>query len=189
MKKIGVLTLDHFDPSLPFPIYGTKGSAGADICACLKGLYNLSIDENHVEGVEKKVKDSEKKELRNYYLELPPSERVLIPTGLSLRIPEGYEIQVRPRSGLALKNGLTVLNAPGTIDSDYQGEIKILLINLGHEPVKIHHGDRIAQLVVAPAPQAQFVNLNDLAQQESSVPKNFLFGTLRGEGGFGHTGI
>lgn len=108
---------------------------------------------------------------------LQPGKRVLIPTGLCFQIPEGYEIQVRPRSGLAAKNGVTCLNTPGTIDSDYRGEVKVLLINLGEEPFLIHNGDRIAQLVVAPVLQAQFTSVD------------FLDSTERGAGGFGSTGV
>ena len=101
----------------------------------------------------------------------------MIPTGLCFQIPEGYEIQVRPRSGLAAKNGVTCLNTPGTIDSDYRGEVKVLLINLGEEPFLIRNGDRIAQLVVAPVLQAQFTSVD------------FLDSTERGAGGFGSTGV
>lgn len=106
-----------------------------------------------------------------------PSERMLIPTGIRMEIPPGYEVQVRPRSGLALKNGISVLNTPGTIDSDYRGEIKIILINHGKEPFIITPGMRIAQLVVAPVFQADFFVAADLAA------------TARGHGGFGHTGV
>jgi dUTP pyrophosphatase len=109
-------------------------------------------------------------------LTLAPGARALVATGLSLGIPEGYEGQVRPRSGWALKHGITVLNSPGTIDSDYRGEVKILLINLGQEAVVIHPGDRIAQLVIAPVSRA------DLREVE------VLDDTARGAGGFGHTG-
>ena len=108
---------------------------------------------------------------------LAPGERALIPTGLSVAIPEGYEIQVRPRSGLALKAGVTVANAPGTIDSDYRGEVGIILVNLGAEPFVIERGTRVAQWVIAEAPQANL-------QVVSSLP-----GTGRGAGGFGHTGV
>lgn len=104
-------------------------------------------------------------------------ERVLIPTGFSVAIPEGYEIQVRPRSGLAVKHGITIVNAPGTIDADYRGEVKIALINLSDQPYTVHRGDRIAQLVLAPVCQADFTIVDRLES------------TQRGEGGFGHTGI
>ena len=108
---------------------------------------------------------------------LEPFERKLISTGLKLAIPQGYEGQVRPRSGLALKHGITTLNSPGTIDSDYRGEVKVLLINLGSAPVVINSGDRIAQLVIAPVVQAELEEVDELDD------------TSRGEGGFGHTGV
>ena len=101
----------------------------------------------------------------------------MIPTGLFTEIPEGYEIQVRPRSGLAAKNGVTVLNTPGTIDSDYRGEICVILINLGDESFTVHNGDRIAQLIVAPVTQGIFVKADSLNESE------------RGAGGFGSTGV
>lgn len=107
---------------------------------------------------------------------LKPLERKMIPTGLFLEIPEGYEVQVRPRSGLALKHGLTCLNSPGTVDSDYRGEIKIILINLSDVPHTINSGDRIAQMVLCKVEKAL---LNPVIKLET---------TLRGEGGFGHTG-
>jgi len=109
--------------------------------------------------------------------QLEPGKREAIPTGLSVEIPQGYEIQVRPRSGLALKKGVTVLNTPGTIDSDYRGEVKIILVNLSHETFKIEPGERIAQLVLAPCVQADF----QLAESLST--------TDRGAGGFGSTGV
>ncbi|MBS0615712.1 MAG: dUTP diphosphatase [Verrucomicrobia bacterium] len=105
-----------------------------------------------------------------------PGERALIPTGLRFEIPEGFEIQVRPRSGLALKQGITVFNSPGTIDADYRGELGIILINHGKEPVTITHGMRVAQIVLAPVYRADFVMKESLAS------------TARGESGFGHTG-
>lgn len=108
-------------------------------------------------------------------IEIEPGERVLIPTGLRMEIPHGYEAQVRPRSGLALKKGLTVANAPGTIDEDYRGEIGVILINLGRLPVVIEDGERIAQLVIAPVCRAEWVRAS-------------LSATDRGDGGFGHTG-
>jgi len=107
---------------------------------------------------------------------LAPGQRVLIPTGLRFQIPEGYEIQVRPRSGLALKSGVTVLNAPGTIDADYRGDLGIVLINCGAEPFTVAPGMRVAQIVLAPVTRAVFT----LAET--------LVATSRGEGGFGHTG-
>jgi dUTP pyrophosphatase len=105
-----------------------------------------------------------------------PLERMRIPTGFALEIPEGYEAQVRPRSGLAYKQGVTVLNAPGTIDSDYRGEVRVILVNLGQEPVVINNGDRIAQLVFTPVMRAAL-------EETSSLPA-----TERGAGGFGSTG-
>ena len=131
----------------PLPAYATVGSAGLDLRA-------------HLE--EPKV--------------LQPGERVLVPTGLSLALPEGFEAQVRPRSGLALKHGITVLNSPGTVDADYRGDVGVILINLGTEPFPISPGDRIAQLVLAAYAQVQW------------TPVEVLPETDRGAGGFGHTG-
>jgi dUTP pyrophosphatase len=108
---------------------------------------------------------------------LKPMQRALIPTGLAFEIENGYEVQIRPRSGLAYKHGITVLNSPGTIDSDYRGEIKVLLINLSNEDFKINTGDRIAQAVVAPVTKAEIIQTDSLSQ------------TTRGEGGFGSTGV
>lgn len=130
------------------PHYATSGSAGMDVRA------NLSET-----------------------VELAPLERRLIPTGLYLEIPLGYEVQVRPRSGLALKNGITCLNSPGTIDSDYRGEINVLLINLSNLPFTINNNDRIAQLVVAKVEKAAMI----LVQQLNDTERN--------AGGFGHTGV
>jgi dUTP pyrophosphatase len=110
-------------------------------------------------------------------LELKPMERRLIPTGLALELPEGFEAQVRPRSGLAHKIGLTCLNSPGTIDADYRGEVSVLIVNLSKEPATIRRGDRIAQLVVAPVCQAELLEVSALSQ------------TSRGAGGFGSTGV
>ena len=109
-------------------------------------------------------------------LVINPGERVAVSTGLCFAIPEGYEIQVRPRSGLALKKGLTVINTPGTIDADYRGELKVILVNLSDEPVEITPGERIAQLVLCPVLQIKWVEVAELSQ------------TTRGEGGFGSTG-
>ncbi len=130
------------------PHYATSGSAGMDIRA------SLELD-----------------------ISMKPLERLLIATGLFLEIPAGYEAQVRPRSGLALKQGITCLNTPGTIDSDYRGEVKVLLINLSSEIQVIHHGDRIAQLVFAKTASASLLVVQQLDD------------TSRGQGGFGHTGI
>ena len=107
---------------------------------------------------------------------LPPGDRYAVATGLALAIPPGFEIQVRPRSGLALKHGITLLNTPGTIDSDYRGELKVILINLGGEAFKVRRGDRIAQLVLAPVTRAAWLKVDELDD------------TQRGEGGFGSTG-
>ncbi|WP_201456787.1 dUTP diphosphatase [Chlamydia sp. 17-3921] len=133
-----------------FPEYATEGAAGADLKANIKEP-----------------------------IALLPGQRVLVPTGLKVEIPLGYELQVRPRSGLALKHGITVLNSPGTIDSDYRGEICIILINLGESTFIIEPKMRIAQAVVASVVQAKFVAIN---QDES------LSATVRGARGFGHTG-
>lgn len=140
------------DRALGLPAYATAGAAGADIRA------NLPV------------------EMREAGLVLAPMERRVVPTGLRAEIPEGYEIQVRPRSGLALKHGITLPNTPGTIDSDYRGPLGVLLVNLGAEPYVIRHGDRIAQLVVAPVVTAAFEAVDRLV------------GSARGEGGFGSTG-
>nr|WP_111298580.1 dUTP diphosphatase [Paracoccus saliphilus] len=149
---IRLTRLPGFDPALPLPRYQTRGAAGADLCA------NLPPD------------------LRVAGITLPPSGRALIPTGLALAIPDGWEVQIRPRSGLALKHGVTLPNSPGTIDSDYRGPLGVILLNLGEAPFTIRHGDRIAQMVVAPAPQAAF----HLVEALDDTP--------RGAGGFGSTG-
>jgi len=131
----------------PLPQYATKGSSGMDIRASL-----------------------------DIPVTLQPLERTLIPTGLFVEIPNGYEIQIRPRSGLAIKQGITCLNTPGTIDADYRGEIKIILINLSSEEQVINHGDRIAQLIIQKTERAEFEEVE------------FLNETERAAGGFGHTG-
>lgn len=133
------------------PEYATEGAAGADVRAHIVEPITIF-----------------------------PNQRVLVPTGLKVCIPAGFEMQVRPRSGLALKHGITVCNAPGTIDSDYRGEVKVLLVNLGEEPFVIEPRMRIAQLVVAPVVQVTFIS-QDHGSEE-------LTATSRGEGGFGHTG-
>lgn len=132
---------------LPLPTYATPESAGCDLLAAIDGDITLS-----------------------------PLQRVLVPTGLKMMLPDGFEAQVRPRSGLALKHGITVLNTPGTIDADYRGEIGIILINLGQENFTITRGMRIAQMIIAPVTQTQWQEVNELN------------GTTRGEGGFGSTG-
>jgi dUTP pyrophosphatase len=109
-------------------------------------------------------------------IEMAPRERRAVPTGIAVEIPVGYEGQVRPRSGRAIKDGLTLVNSPGTIDADYRGEVKVLLVNLGEQPILINPGDRIAQLIIAPVVRAEIVEVDELAP------------TTRGPGGFGHTG-
>lgn len=140
--------------SNPLPTYSTAYSAGMDIRA------NLKNDEGNDE-----------------IISIAPGERVLIPTGLYIQLPYGYEAQIRPRSGLALKYGITVLNTPGTIDADYRGEIGVCLINHGNDTFNVHHGDRIAQIVFA---QVEQVLLTEVFKLKD---------TKRGDGGFGHTGI
>jgi len=132
----------------PLPAYETVHSAGMDLRASLDGQVLLK-----------------------------PLERILIPTGLFVEIPEGYEAQIRPRSGLALKKGITLLNSPGTIDSDYRGEIKVILVNLSDEDVVISDGERIAQMVIAAHAKAEWAEVSELDE------------TQRGAGGFGHTGV
>jgi dUTP pyrophosphatase len=143
---IRIQRLPHSD-GLELPSYASAGAAGADLRAAVFEP-----------------------------LMIAPGERAAVPTGLMLEIPAGWEGQVRPRSGLAIKFGLTVVNAPGTIDSDYRGELKVLLVNLGRETVGIARGDRIAQLVAAPAPQVEFAEIELVDDTE------------RGSGGFGSTG-
>ena len=150
--KISVLREDWADPLVPLPAYQTAGSAGADICA------NLPV------------------EMRAAGFVLQPMERAIVPTGLRVAIPEGFEMQIRPRSGLALKHGITLPNTPGTIDSDYRGPLGVALVNLGAAPYVVSHGDRIAQCVIAPVLQAGFEVVDDLDT------------TARGAGGFGSTG-
>ena len=149
VPTINIMRLDHAD-GLELPSYETDGSAGMDIRAAVSG------DESLI---------------------LSPNQRALVPTGLVFEIPKGFEVQIRPRSGLAFKNGITCLNTPGTIDSDYRGEIKVLLINLGTEEFEITRGMRIAQMIVAPVTQAQLNEVSELGDTE------------RGAGGFGSTGV
>jgi len=137
----------YYDREIPLPRYMTEHSSGMDLYA--------AVDEE---------------------VTLEPGERKLIPTGIAISVPKGYEGQVRPRSGLALRNGVTLVNTPGTIDSDYRGEIGILLINFGRQPFTVKRGDRIAQLVIAPVFQATV----ELADELDDTP--------RSGGGFGHTG-
>ncbi|MGB5558583.1 MAG: dUTP diphosphatase [Paracoccaceae bacterium] len=147
-----VLWEDEADRSVPLPCYETAGAAGADIRA------NLPPG------------------IRETGLSLDPMQRRIVPTGIRVEIPQGFEMQIRPRSGLALKHGITLPNTPGTIDSDYRGPLGVLLVNLGAEPYVIHHGDRIAQMIVAPVVQARFELADTLTE------------TSRGSGGFGSTG-
>ena len=150
MIQVKIKKLSHYDESFPLPSYETTGAAGADVRASLESKISLIIK---------------------------PGERVLVPTGLSMEIPFGYEVQVRPRSGMSFKTSLMVLNSPGTIDSDYRGEVKIILGNLGSIDQVINHGDRVAQLVLAPVVQAHYIVTSDELSQ-----------TNRGAGGFGSTG-
>ncbi|MCZ8153586.1 MAG: dUTP diphosphatase [Rhodobacteraceae bacterium] len=152
MTVLKLLWEDWADRTLGLPAYETPGSAGADIRANL-----LSED-------------------REAGFTLAPMQRAVVPTGLRVEIPPGFEMQIRPRSGLALKHGITLPNTPGTIDSDYRGPLGVALINLGAEPYTIRHGDRIAQMIVAPVIQVQFQEVESLSD------------TARGAGGFGSTG-
>jgi len=135
---------------LPLPVPQTAQAAGADLCAALDWHDDLVLQ---------------------------PGARELVPTGFAIALPPGYEAQVRPRSGLAARHGVTVLNAPGTIDADYRGEIEVILVNLGQAPVTFRRGDRIAQLVVAPVSRPEFIESAELDD------------TVRGTGGFGSTGM
>lgn len=146
MLLIQVKKFDHAT-ELELPKQMTDGSAGADFTAAVTKA--VTID---------------------------PGAFALIPTGLAVAVPEGYEMQVRPRSGLAAKHGVTVLNTPGTVDADYRGEVKVILINLGDYPFEITRGMRIAQAVIAQVPRVAYVEVDELSE------------TQRGEGGFGHTG-
>ncbi|MCQ0092041.1 dUTP diphosphatase [Roseovarius sp. M141] len=141
---------DGADRNLGLPVYASSGAAGADLRANFPGGAGVV---------------------------LAPGARALVPTGLRLAIPEGYEVQIRPRSGLALRHGVTLANAPGTIDSDYRGPLGVILINQGAAPFEVAHGARIAQMVVAPVVVAEFALAEALAD------------TARGTGGFGSTGV
>lgn len=145
--RVAVLRLAHAE-GLPQPQYMSEHAAGADLCAAIREQ-----------------------------LTLLPGARALIPTGFSIALPPGYEAQIRPRSGLAIRSGVTCLNSPGTIDADYRGELSIVLANLGNEPIVIRRGDRIAQLVVAPVSRADFDLVEELPPTE------------RADGGFGSTGV
>ena len=150
--EILFVPLAHFDRALPLPSHASAGAAGLDIRASL-------LPEDREAG-----------------LPLPSLGRLLVPTGLAIAIPEGHEGQVRPRSGLAARHGVTVANAPGTIDADYRGELRVLLVNLGGEAWRLAHGDRIAQMVLAPVARARLTLRGALGE------------TRRGTGGFGSTG-
>jgi len=150
---VSVLWEDWADRTLPLPAYQTAGAAGADLCA------------NFPPG------------MREAGLRLQPMERAVCPTGIRVAVPEGFEMQIRPRSGLAARHGITLPNTPGTIDSDYRGPLGVALINLGAEAYTIGHGDRVAQAVVAPVVRAGFAVVEALDA------------TDRGAGGFGSTGI
>ena len=141
------ILVKKFDKNIKLPTYKTSGSSGMDLVAYIKNKITIS-----------------------------PGKTVMIPTGIAVAIPKNYEIQIRPRSGLAAKKGISVLNTPGTVDSDYRGEIKIILINLGKRPFDIKSGDRIAQIIVCPISKAKFKEVRQL-------PK-----TTRGKGRFGSTG-
>ena len=147
VTEIFLKRLPHHD-GLELPSYQSAGSSGMDLCAAVDGDITLA-----------------------------PGERALVPTGISLSLPQGFEAQIRPRSGLALKHGVGLLNSPGTIDSDYRGEIKIILINLGEAPFVIQRGMRIAQMIISRYVLAHFKIVEELDV------------TLRNEGGFGHTGL
>lgn len=148
MVTILIARTEDADHDLPLPDYASAGAAGADLRADLAGAR----------------------------LTLAPFERRLVPTGLRMEIPEGYEVQIRPRSGAALRDGLGLLNAPATIDSDYRGPVGVVAVNLSNRPLVINHGDRIAQMVVAPVVRARFEAAETLGP------------TARGEAGFGSTG-
>jgi dUTP pyrophosphatase len=144
--SIRVVRLPHAE-GLPLPSYATAGAAGMDLLAAVE--YDLVIE---------------------------PGQRALVPTGLTIALPPGFELQIRPRSGLALKNGITLPNAPGTIDEDYRGELGVIVLNTGAEPFTVTRGMRIAQAVLAPVARGHFTEVDSLDE------------TLRGEGGFGSTG-
>ena len=153
MTLVQVMWEDWADRSVALPVYQTAGAAGADVCANLPEAG------------------------RAIGIVIAPMARVVVPTGIRVAIAEGYEMQIRPRSGLALKFGITLPNTPGTIDSDYRGPLGVALVNLGAEAYTVRHGDRIAQCVVAPVVQAGFQVVDILDE------------TVRGVGGFGSTGV
>jgi dUTP pyrophosphatase len=148
LLQVKILRIDSQQTDIPLPAYATEGSAGMDISAAV-----------------------------NDDLIMQPGETVLVPTGFILELPKGYEAQVRPRSGLAIKHSIGIMNAPGTIDSDYRGEVKIILTNFGKNPFTIHRGDRIAQMIIARYERIQWQESDSLTE------------SVRGDGGFGHTGM
>ncbi|WP_422394005.1 dUTP diphosphatase [Pontivivens ytuae] len=150
--EIRVTRAEGADVEVPLPSYATPGAAGMDLYA------NFGADK------------------RARGITLMPGGRALIPTGLAMEIPRGFEVQIRPRSGLALRHGVTIANAPGTIDSDYRGQVSVILLNMGHETFDVNHGDRVAQMVLAPVTHVQWVEAKELGETE------------RGFGGFGSTG-
>jgi dUTP pyrophosphatase len=145
---VRILRMKPEETDIPLPVYATDGSAGMDICA--------AVEQD---------------------IEIQPGDTALIPTGFIIELPQGHEAQIRPRSGLAIKHSLGILNSPGTIDSDYRGEVKVILTNFGKKSYIIHRGDRIAQMIVAKYERVQWKESSSLAE------------SIRGEGGFGHTGI
>ncbi len=144
---IKIAPIDPSAKGLRLPTYATPGSSGMDLYAANETAVIIK-----------------------------PGGRALVPCGFTMEIPEGYEAQIRPRSGLAIKHGVTVLNTPGTIDSDYRGEVKVILINLGNEEFTVQHGERIAQMVISQVPRGDLIVVDSLTETE------------RGSGGFGHTG-
>ena len=152
MIDLPILRSDRADTNLPLPSYETEGAAGMDLRANFPS------------------------ELRDSGVVLNSGQRALIPTGLRFEIPQGFEVQIRPRSGLALKHGVTMVNAPGTIDSDYRGDVGVILVNHGEDHFHVSHGDRIAQMVFAAVTRCNIVEVNTLTTTE------------RGAGGFGSTG-
>lgn len=145
---VGITRVDPSHRDIPLPSYATGGSAGMDLCAAVEGL-----------------------------MVVQPGETVLVPTGFAIALPHGFEAQIRPRSGLAIKHSIGIMNAPGTIDADYRGEVRVILTNFGKKEFTIHRGDRIAQMVVAPYVCAEW-------NEEEQLDE-----TTRGAGGFGSTGV
>ncbi|HCA80908.1 MAG TPA: dUTP diphosphatase [Bacteroidetes bacterium] len=146
--KVRISRVGQTASDLPLPAYATAGSAGMDLTAAVESEVTIQ-----------------------------PAETVLIPTALSIELPEGFEAQVRPRSGLAIKHQIGILNSPGTIDSDYRGEVKVIMSNFGKQPFVVRRGDRIAQMVIQRYARVEWVEVEDLEK------------TARGGGGFGHTGV